>query len=324
MTQTGQSQRTAAYSGGLTGKGQVVGVGDSGLDHRSCFFAGGTAVQVATGGVHDSDDGKVKQYVAFADNVAGEDSDHGTHVSGSVAGYAEGQGDQYKGIAYDAQLAFFDIGIAGGGLITPRSLYDQFFPPAYNAGARIHTNSWGVPLKNSYDLDTRDVDQFMYDNQDFLVLFAAGNEGQSRQTGNTVPSSVGSPATNKNGLSVGASSAPLASMQDELSGGPGAQCISGPEPCQNNFAPFSSYGPLYDDRVGISVGAPGFFIMSARSSADPNQATCQAVRMAGTSMATPVTAGGRRSSGSSSRTATTRTATRAAADGSRWARSSRP
>ena len=54
------------------------------------------------------------------------------------------------------------------------------------------------------------VDQFVYDNPDFLVVIAAGNEG-SCQPGLSAPGgfvdypSLGSPASAKNGLTVGAS-----------------------------------------------------------------------------------------------------------------------
>eukprot|EP00501_MAST-03F_sp_TOSAG23-6_P000480 GSMAST32.ASY1.ANO1.493.1 assembled CDS len=64
------------------------------------------------------------------------------------------------------------------------------------------------------------------------------------------------------------------------------------------MAPFSSQGPAYDNRKGIDVAAPGFFIVSANSSPTGQRTcmffqclTCEATRMAGTSMATPVTAG---------------------------------
>ena len=89
---------------------------------------------------------KVVQYVAFADAVAGEDRDHGTHVSGSVAGKSPMGGTlgDYDGMAKDAKLAFFDIGVAGAaGLRVPNDLARNMFPLAYTAGARIHTNSWG-------------------------------------------------------------------------------------------------------------------------------------------------------------------------------------
>lgn len=73
------------------------------------------------------------QYVAFADNLEGEASGHGTHVAGSVAGFggsatAVNQGskdemEDYRGVAYNAKIAFFDMGYAGSaGLAVPGDL----------------------------------------------------------------------------------------------------------------------------------------------------------------------------------------------------------
>eukprot|EP00501_MAST-03F_sp_TOSAG23-6_P001022 GSMAST32.ASY1.ANO1.1063.1 assembled CDS len=173
-----------------------------------CFFSEGDPITVAPNSVYEGS-GKIKQYVAFADNIAGEAADHGTHVRFIFFSNFYRIFFSYEiGIAYDAQIAFFDIGIAENfEIFFHNPLYDQFFPPAYNSGARIHTNSWGVPLKNSYDINVCffffNFEFFFFFGFHFLVLYAAGNEGQEG------PGSVGSPATNKNGLSVGASSSPL-------------------------------------------------------------------------------------------------------------------
>jgi len=74
----------------------------------------------------------------------------------------------------------------------------------------------------------RDIDSFTYDNDDFLVLVAAGNRGHSGGVSGT-PYTVGSPATAKNNMAVGAASnSPTNSM---------------------NLAYFSSHGPTkYDQR----------------------------------------------------------------------------
>jgi hypothetical protein len=55
------------------------------------------------------------------------------------------------------------------------------------------------------------------------------------------------------------------------------------------MAAFSSQGPTYDGRIKPDVVAPGYFIISARSSLNA-QATCSLKEMAGTSMATPTVA----------------------------------
>jgi hypothetical protein len=49
---------------------------------------------------------------------------------------------------------------------------------------------------------SRSVDQFVYDNPDMLIFFAAGNDGLKE---GQISGTVGSPATAKNIISVGAS-----------------------------------------------------------------------------------------------------------------------
>ena len=134
-----------------------------------------------------------------------------------------------------------------------------------HAGARIHSNSWGANV-NAYTIPTADTDEFMAQNDDMLILFAAGNSGTDG------PGSVGAPATCKNCVTVGAS-------ENSNSGG-GRQ--------DGNVAVFSSQGPGPGGSIKPDVVAPGFLITSANSN-DP--AECGRTEMAGTSMATPITSG---------------------------------
>jgi len=211
---------------------------------------------------------KVVQYIGFADDVAGERGDHGTHVAGTVAGKSTvtPAGTVYDGMAPEAKIAFFDIGVAGQPFLdVPRSLRRELFPPAKESGAAIHTNSWGSTA-NRYTLNARDIDQYSYENEEFVVLVAAGNDG-SRGRG-----SLGSPATAKNCISVGASvNAATGSIED--------------------MASFSSRGPTSDGRIKPDIAAPGHAVDSANSSPNPSAATCSITRQSGTSMATPAAAG---------------------------------
>lgn len=55
---------------------------------------------------------KVVQYVTFADS-SDDNEGHGTHVSGTAAGYPESSVNLYSefvGMAPQAKVAFFDIG----------------------------------------------------------------------------------------------------------------------------------------------------------------------------------------------------------------------
>jgi len=62
----------------------------------------------------------------------------------------------------------------------------------------VFSNSWGT-TGNNYDSMAVQVDTFMWNHPDALVLFSAGNSGE-----NGLSNTVNSPSTNKNGVSVGA------------------------------------------------------------------------------------------------------------------------
>ena len=64
----------------------------------------------------------------------------------------------------------------------------------------MHSDSWGSQSDGAYDSSAVDVDIFTWNNQDFLPVFAAGNWGLDG-----VDSTVASPSTAKNSLSVGTS-----------------------------------------------------------------------------------------------------------------------
>ncbi|MBN2566223.1 MAG: S8 family serine peptidase [Candidatus Eisenbacteria bacterium] len=258
---------------GLHGEGQLVAVMDSGLDYNSCWFreTGGAA----PGPSHR----KVVDYSLYGGAAYdGCDIGHGTHVCGTLAGdqsYINPGNYNYNGIAYKAQLALQDVGVddswscTTGEVAIPTSLTTAY-TNAYGLGARIHSNSWGS-TENSYDSYCVNVDNFMWNNPDFLVVFAAGNSGPSGST-------VGFPGTAKNCLTVGATRKP---------------------PQQETIAGYSSRGPTSDGRIKPTVTAPGGeagygYINSAdNNTGNPPAQTCNMVSdpFQGTSMATPAVAG---------------------------------
>lgn len=228
---------------GLQGQGQLVAFADGGLDGNSCFFPGD----------------KVAGYDSL-DPDGGDETGHGTHVGGSIAGdrYGNGIPDRHDGLAPAARLFVQDVGSrAGTGLdLIPGNL-GNLFRPAYDAGARIHSNSWGSPT-TTYGPTARSLDLFVADHPDLLVLVAAGNSGPDAGT-------VASPATAKNVIAVGASGA--GDLADRV-------------------AAFSSRGPTADGRIKPTLLAPGQAITSAAAAE-----ACAVVTKTGTSMATPVLAG---------------------------------
>ncbi len=132
------------------------------------------------------------------------------HVAGIAAGRANpvfsggSAAAVENGLAQGASLYFQDIS-ASSGIVTPPIDLQELFAPAYAAGARVHSNSWGCSASkpsdcNRYSLLAYEVDAFTANHPDFLVVFAAGNAGRA---GGSVIGTVGSPATCKNCLSVG-------------------------------------------------------------------------------------------------------------------------
>lgn len=297
----------------INGVNQVIGIADDGLDHRNCFFAdeAGSPVQEppfktwksnpSNAEMINPDDivnrRKIVQYVITENdkNVLSDDAAaHGTHVSGSAAGYPALLSDTmvpFSGMAIGSKIAFFDFGDSNGNLGGPDDLDTGMFPWAYAAGARIHSNSWGTD-SNGYDIYSQDVDSYMYNNKNFLILAAAGNSGQC----GTEAGTVNSPSTSKNAISVGASlnsGEAWPSYNDASYEAFSNQITFDKE----SMADFSSIGPASDGRLKPDVVAPGYYIYSAAAD-QSNGAQCGGndvpnvvYKSAGTSMATPILAG---------------------------------
>jgi hypothetical protein len=107
-------------------------------------------------------------------------------------------------------------------------------------GARVVNFSWGA-TSNTYSGNAEDVDNFLNDHPDALVFISAGNASQDADN-NGIPDSgtLGTPATAKNALAIGASRA------TNLSGS-----------TTENRAAFSSVGPAPGNRVAPQLMAPG-------------------------------------------------------------------
>lgn len=285
--------------GGLQGSGETVGVADTGIDQAHQDFAGRLANVIPLGRMNDATD----------------PHGHGTHVAGSLCGDGSASGGQVRGVAPGARLVFQSVMDAAGGLRLPFRLQD-LFQEAYGHGARIHNNSWGSATGSSYRINCREVDEFVYDHKDMLIVISAGNEGTAvdppmgvRRTAQGFVDwlSIGSPATAKNALTVGASRSdrtnggysqltygsvwpqdfPQTPIKDELVS-KNTECISA----------FSSRGPCDDYRIKPDVVAPGTDILSCRSQRAPLRnfwgpypASPQYAYMGGTSMAAPLVAG---------------------------------
>ena len=186
--------------GNLLGDSVIVGVGDTGADRNSCYLAGNN---------------KFKHYITEYGN--GEDEDgHGTHVAASVAGYSTIDTAIYDGMATSAQIAFFDLAYTDefGDIVmmaTP-NMGSTYYQVAYDAGARIHSDSWGYDVYE-YERETTQIDEYARNTPKFLPFFAAGNSGENGL------SSVTTPAGGKNILSIGASLTPSSYMTANIAAG---------------------------------------------------------------------------------------------------------
>ncbi|MCL4838964.1 MAG: S8 family serine peptidase, partial [Thermoanaerobaculia bacterium] len=268
---------------GYNGAGVIVGHNDSGVSLTHPDFP--TGVVIATAGA-----------------MSGTNNEHGTHVAGSVVGRGlaagsptntSGCGDvtpplsTVRGMAWGASLVANNI--FDGGYTTETSMMQW----SYGQGARLSTNSWGYTNDYNYDSYAVSVDTLVRDaattagNQELAILFSAGNSGSGAST-------VGSPGTAKNALTVGAS-------QNDRCGSYVPSQQSGPN--INTITTFSSRGPS-QGRIKpdvVAVGADVLSVDSLNCSGTPRD-PCEEGwdqawtgtyyrLMPGTSMSTPITAG---------------------------------
>ncbi len=280
------------WNHGITGTGQTPAVSDTGCDDDMCFFRYSSSSSAVTNsqaptlpGIGTLEPAKkvIAYYVipgatAYDGNTScngNPESEHGTHTTCSVLGdnYAtlstptSGGHDNGDGMAPNAKLIFQDVGSETTGCLDGLSTDNNLiFQQAYNAGARIHSNSWGGDTAGAYTSDCQLIDRFIYNHDDFQFFFANGNAGSAAQT-------VGSPATAKDCISIGATGVAFTSENP------------------NTIASYSSRGPTADGRRKPDVCAPGAVVLSASGDASHTSNNCGTKTMDGTSMATPTAAG---------------------------------
>ncbi len=326
----------------LTGAGEVVAVFDSGLSSGIPGYLGQAGAEAFHPGLRGRVMGispqpwEAMSAPAITHRVGdGNDrSGHGTHVAGSVLGDGAGsENRRFRGVAPGARLFFQAHGtadglITGGAYVPP--LLDPVFEEAYDAGARIHSNSWGGidafgTVGAVYSLSAWSIDRFVWSHQDFLPLFAAANDGTDADGDGVgdLGTLTSSTALAKNILTVGAAETyrpPVGDGRDAdgvevpilcsrfLQTGHAALLADalgtapGEEPDRRGVAFFSCRGPLPDGRVKPDLLAPGTHIVSTRRAGmgrdtslldAPATEEEQAYYLAmnGTSMATPLAAG---------------------------------
>lgn len=252
------------FPAGLTGKGQIVGIADSGLDK------GSTSDIVADLKSETGKMPRVSMLKSYTDRYMPDDPDgHGTHMAGIIAGSGASSKGKYRGIAPGASLYFQALLDSRNNIRVPDTMADLFLP-SYQAGVRIHVNGWGNS-GNSYQSRTRQIDTFVWEYNDFLPVFGAGNSGPAS-------GSLSAEANSKNALVIGSSQVPRPALDmDNIDTG--------------QITATSSRGPAEDGRIKPDLLAPGSSIISIRSSLAQSNfpANSNYTVMGGSSMATAVT-----------------------------------
>lgn len=236
VIQSNSAGLTPIYDQGLHGEGQIIGIMDGRVDVNHCSFFDNAPI----GPAH-------RKIEAYNTSTANPDF-HGTHVAGTALGeQSPPVNDDTRGVAYAARMVF-----SREPSFTEPAMY-QKLALHHSQGARIHTNSWGNDLTETYDGLCRAIDAFSYDHEDDLVIFAASND--------TV---LHNPENAKNCLAVGATQ----------------------QAPNQEFHETGGLGPTSDGRRKPEIYAPGQNTLSAQSGTP-----CGTLGLTGTSMAAPAIAG---------------------------------
>lgn len=288
---------TPIHDRGLFGQGQIIAIMDTGLDWDSCYFAeaDGSPPPVNLTINDRNVDTQRRKVIAYnflyscvefpsaplcespLDASAYDNQGHGTHAA---AGAAADKGvplahDYGDSLARAAKLVIQDGGYIGGDNCTHRPGFGcplrdlrPVLRQAYEQGARIHSNSWGdlqgvgsgTPPTGNYSTGARDIDVFVWEKPDMVVVFNSGNAGSLGTM------SQSSPGNAKNTIQVGGA----------LFGSTGL----------NHVVSYSGTGPTRDLRVKPDLVGP-IHIYGADSDLSVGTANCNGSFQGGTSFASP-------------------------------------
>jgi hypothetical protein len=240
VVQSNSTGLTPVWDRGIRGEGQIGGLIDGAVRTTHCSVSdpGGNPVGSPS-----------HRKIIYYFGATGQDS-HGTHTAGTFVGDEQpvSGGTAMRGLAHQAKMAFTNLSS-----VSSTNFFTRL-ENAHNAGARVHSNSWGNDGTTSYIQWCRDIDMFSHTYEESLVLFAVTN----------LNSTVKAPENAKNVLAVAAS-------RDT--------------PQQNNHCS-GGRAPTVDGRRKPEIMAPGCSTQSSSSST-----TCGFTGMTGTSMACPAVAG---------------------------------
>ena len=214
---------------------------------------------------------------AFQLDGASTNSNHHTHVTGTIIGSAAFQGGTAKGMAPAAQTLnhAFNVG------------YDvtEVLAAINNYGMLVSNHSYGVPAYNSstgnplpswmlgkYTNDSRIWDQLHFNNPYYLSVWAAGNDRNEPHAnqGDGGYDLLTNQCVSKNTLVVAATQ----------------QVLNYTGPSSVIMSAFSSWGPTDDGRIKPDISAKGVNTFSSTATSNASYSS-----FSGTSMAAPSVAG---------------------------------
>lgn len=220
VIQSGSDDDASVWNRGIHGEGQVIGMLEGGtpdIDH--CFFDDPAPNTPGPG------------HRKVVDIRNPDITNHATFVAGCAVGDERGNSGDHpnRGSAWAAKLAASTVTF---GTVLTELVNNR------DAGAFIHTNSWhddrhGAGNPAPYNAVAVQVDRFLRDNEDHVLLGSSGNNNEEQ----------GAPGTAKNALCVSAADADGTDVDD---GNP---------------------GPTADGRRKPDIVAVGCSITSARGGA---------------------------------------------------------
>ena len=147
-------------------------------------------------------------------------------------------------------------------------------PEAFAQGMRIHLERQGLADSGAYGVESRAIDRFVWAHPEMLVVAAAGNAAVDLEPADGVADAgtVGSPATAKNVLTVGAAEGRRGvarvwrdSWPEDFAVEPIALDRMAQADGPQGLAAFSGRGPCADGRIKPDLVAPGTFVVAPRS-----------------------------------------------------------
>ena len=254
--QSGTPGTTPIWAQGIRGEGQIIGIIDSVVDINHCMFQ--DTVNNTVRPAH-------RKAVGLRNTSGSGAGAHGTFVAGIAVGddFNTLGTNANRGNAWAARFTFGNNADVPG-----TSSVLAYLVAANGDGAAIHSNSWhddtaGSGNPATYNQTAEDVDTFVWNDEDNLVLGSAGNNGEEQ----------GPPGTAKNAICVGATQRD----PNEMTFGDG------------------NPGPTADGRRKPDLFAPGCTITSAQSATACGIVLDQVIfpppPVCATSWATPATSG---------------------------------